>query len=195
MKRKIKILTFAGSLRKRSYNKMLLQEAKKDAPESIEIEIFDLSPIPLYNMDLEDSGVPQSVNDFRAAIGNADALLIAVPEHNGTISAVLKNAIEWATRRNSAYEKFTEKQTPFFKKPVAVIGASTSQFATIRAQTHFLYLCTWLQMLPMAKPNLMLAQAQNCFNEKGDLINENTREKLNKVICSLYDWTIKNTKT
>ncbi len=186
----INILAFAGSLRKESYNKWLLKEAQKISPEHVVIEIFNLADLPLYNMDLESSGIPDAVNDFRSAIGQADALLIAVPEHNGTISAVLKNAIEWASRRNDAYRKYTQAHTPFYQKPVAFIGASTSHFATIRAQTHLLYICSLLQMLPMSKPNLMLAHAQNSFNKQGDLIDETVKNKLLHVVNALHDWTI-----
>lgn len=187
---KIKILAFAGSLRKNSYNKFLLQAASDLSPDTMEISIFDLQDIPLYNMDLEKIGVPAIVNDFRNAIGAADAIILAVPEHNGTISAVMKNAIEWASRRNSAYLAYQDKFTPFYQKPVAIVGASTSHFATIRAQTHLLYLCNLLQMQTMSKPSLMLAHAQNCFDEKGVLIDEDTKKKIRNLLLTFSEWII-----
>ena len=190
---KIHILAFAGSLRKHSYNKMLLRAAQQLTPDTVEIEIFDLAPIPLYNMDLETSGVPEAVNELRVVIGRADAILMAVPEHNGTISAVLKNAIEWVSRRKPAYREYTTTHTPFFQKPVAFVGAATSHFATIRAQTHLIYVCSFLEMLPMSKPSLMLANAQHCFDEEGNLIDETAKKRLKKVLVAFYEW-IEKTK-
>jgi len=188
--KKIKILAFAGSLRKKSYNKLLLQATQSLVSKKMEINIFDLAAIPLYNMDLENGAIPPVVNQFRSAIGEADALLIAVPEHNGTISAVLKNAIEWASRRNANYLEYTQKRTPFYRKPVTFIGASTSYFATIRAQTHLLYICSLLEMHPMGKPCLTLANAQDCFNDEGILTDTSVVERLTIQLDAFHKWII-----
>ncbi len=188
--KKFKILAFAGSLRAGSYNKFLLQAATELCPASMEISIFDLKNIPLFNMDLEKTGLPEVINDFRAAIGAADALILGVPEHNGTISAVMKNAIEWASRKNKAYSAYQDKFTPFYQKPIAIMGASTSHFATIRAQTHLLYLCNLLQMQTMSKPSLMLAHAQHAFNEEGRLIDEAAKKRITKLLLDFNDWIL-----
>lgn len=83
--RKLRVLGFAGSLRARSFNRALLQAALELAPEEVEVEIFDLSVIPLYNGDLEESAFPQSVSEFKEKIRQADALLIATPEYNYSV--------------------------------------------------------------------------------------------------------------
>jgi chromate reductase, NAD(P)H dehydrogenase (quinone) len=90
---KIKILGFAGSLRKSSYNKAILRAAAALLPENTELEIFDLEGIPPFNQDLELQ--PQSkVKEFKAKIKAADALLIATPEYNYSIPGTLKNAVD-----------------------------------------------------------------------------------------------------
>src|SRR5918997_4364784 len=93
-----RILGIAGSLRQGSYNRGLLRAAREDAPETIEICEFDLMPIPLFNEDIEAQGDPTSVQQLKAHIHAADALLISTPEYNYSIPGVLKNAIDWASR-------------------------------------------------------------------------------------------------
>ena len=88
---KIKIFSFAGSLRKGSYNKALLNAAVELAPENVEIEVFDLEGIPLFNQDLE-LNPPFKVKEFKEKIKAADALLIVTPEYNYSMSGVIKNA-------------------------------------------------------------------------------------------------------
>jgi chromate reductase len=92
----IKILGIPGSLRKGSYNKALLNAAVDLKPEDMNIEIFDIASIPLYNGDVETEGTPTAVNAFKNKIAEADALLIVTPEYNYSIPGVLKNAIDWA---------------------------------------------------------------------------------------------------
>ena len=87
-----RILGIPGSLRRFSWNRGLLVAAREVAPPGIEIDITDLSPIPLFNEDVEAAGVPPAVEAFREQIRAADALLIAVPEYNYSMPGVLKNA-------------------------------------------------------------------------------------------------------
>ena len=91
-----KILAFAGSLRKGSYNKALVRTALEVAPENIFIEIFDLEGIPPFNND-NINNPPAHVIEFKEKIRSSDALLIASPEYNYSIPGVLKNAIDWAS--------------------------------------------------------------------------------------------------
>jgi chromate reductase len=100
MDKQIKILGFAGSLRKGSYNKALIRTALELSPGEAKLEIFDLEGIPPYNMDLEDR-MPEKVKEFKEKISISDAILIASPEHNYSIPGVLKNAIDWASRRHN----------------------------------------------------------------------------------------------
>ena len=87
------IVGFAGSLRKESYNKMLLYAASELIPKNIKLEILDLREIPLFNQDLEHN-MPETVRRFKEKIRQADALLIVTPEYNSSIPGVLKNALD-----------------------------------------------------------------------------------------------------
>lgn len=116
-----RILGIAGSLRGASYNRALLRAATELAPSGVEITIFDaLGALPFYDGDVESAGEPASVHGLREAIEAADALLLVSPEYNDGTSAVLKNAIDWASR---------PPQRVLKGKLAAVMGASTTPSA------------------------------------------------------------------
>src|SRR5579875_4200863 len=104
---------------------MLLEEAVRLA-DGLEIELYErLGEIPPYNQDLED-WLPLPVADLRARIAAADGLLFATPEYNGSVSGVLKNAVDWASRPKG--------EAVLLNKPAAVIGASQGAFGAVWAQ-------------------------------------------------------------
>lgn len=115
-----RILTLVGSLRAGSINRQLAEAAVQTAPDGVEIGIYEgLAEIPFYNEDLDVAGsVPAAAEALRAAVESADALLLLTPEYNGTLPAVLKNAIDWASRPYGA--------GAIKGKPVAVVSASIS---------------------------------------------------------------------
>jgi chromate reductase len=181
LSKKIKVLAFAGSLRKGSFNKALVRAALEVAPSSIAIEVFDLEGIPPFNGDYENSP-PAKVAEFKQKIAQADALLIASPEYNYSVPGVLKNALDWASRPNSG--------NPLQGKPVAVMGASTGRFGGARAQYHLRQTFVYLDMHPVNKPEVMLADAAHNVDEKGRLTNEQTRRLIEKLLDTLAGWTI-----
>ncbi|MBN1430532.1 MAG: NAD(P)H-dependent oxidoreductase [Anaerolineae bacterium] len=176
----LQVLGFAGSLRRGSYNAALLRAAGELLPEGMTLEIADLSSIPLYNEDVRDQGYPEAVQALRDHIVGADALLIATPEYNGSISGVLKNALDWASRAPGL---------PLKEKPVAIMGASTGNMGSVRAQMHLRHLCSYMNMFPLNKPEVLVAQAQDKFDVDGRLIDEVTRGFLSDLLIALADWT------
>ncbi len=175
-----KVLGFAGSLRQASYNRALLSLAQKLSPQGLEIEIYDLKDIPIYNMDLEEQGLLQSVIDFKQKIEQADGLLIVTPEHNYSVPGVLKNAIDWATRPSG--------QDSLTKKPAGIIGASTGPFGTVRAQEHLRQILQHSEVYVMPQPQILIAYAGKKFDESGNLIDPETTEKLKKFLESFKVW-------
>ncbi|MFF2086052.1 NAD(P)H-dependent oxidoreductase [Nocardia sp. NPDC058176] len=115
-----RILTLVGSLRAGSINRQLAEAAVQTAPEGVDISIYEgLAEIPFYNEDLDVPGsVPAQVEALRTAVDGVDAVLLLTPEYNGTLPAVLKNAIDWASRPYGA--------GAIKGKPVAVVSASIS---------------------------------------------------------------------
>ena len=182
MERKIKILAFAGSLRKGSYNKALVRAALELTPENVAIEVFGLEGIPPFNQDLEKQP-PQRVIEFKAKIRSADALLIATPEYNYSVSGVLKNAIDWASRPRA--------DTPLEGKPVAIMSASIGRLGGARAQYHLRQSFVFLNMHPINRPEVMLPSAQDNVDANGRVTNEQTRQLIRQLIEALVEWTKK----
>jgi chromate reductase, NAD(P)H dehydrogenase (quinone) len=176
----LKVLGISGSLRKSSYNTAALRVAQTLAPDGVRIEIFDLAPLPLYNEDVKAQGFPPVVQELRDKIKAADALLFATPEYNYSMSGVLKNAIDWASR---------PPDQPFNEKPVAIMGASPSALGTGRAQYHLRQSCVFLNMHVLNKPEVMIAAAQTRFNDKGELTDEATRGLIRDLVVNLAAWT------
>ena len=123
----IKVLTLVGSLRAASLNRQIAELAVDVAPDGVSVTIFDhLGELPFYNEDIDnEADVPASVTALRAIAAEADATLVVTPEYNGSIPAVIKNAIDWLSR-------------PFGDgalkdKPLAVIGGSFGRYGGVWA--------------------------------------------------------------
>ena len=174
------ILGISGSGRKRSFNSALLEAAKPLLPPNTTLEVFDVSKLPLYNQDLEHE-MPEVVMELKKKIRGADAILIATPEHNYSVTAVLKNAIEWGNR--------PPRDASWSGKPAAVISASTSLRGGVRAQLHLRQIMIDLNMYPINRPLLLVANAKDKFNEDLQLTDEETLQTLRDVLSSLVEWT------
>jgi NAD(P)H-dependent FMN reductase len=123
----IKVLTLVGSLRAASLNRQIAELAADVAPDGVTVTIFDqLGELPFYNEDIDnEADVPASVTALRAVAAEVDATLVVTPEYNGSIPAVVKNAIDWLSR-------------PFGDgalkdKPLAVIGGSFGRYGGVWA--------------------------------------------------------------
>ncbi len=151
-----RIVAFAGSLRRRSFNRALVAAAVELAPAGMTVEPIEIGELPFYNGDVEAEGDPPAVAAFKALLRDADGLLIATPEHNNGIPGVLTNAIEWASRLPG--------RSPLAGKPVAVMGASPSQVGTARAQLHLRQLLAHTQARVLPPPELLVASAHERFD-------------------------------
>ncbi len=182
MEKPIKILGIVGSLRKGSYNKAALRAAVDLVPKGATLETADISELPLYNADLEEN-FPQVAKDFKKKIRQADAVLFATPEYNYSISGVLKNAIDWASRPfgDSAWEG----------KPAAIMGAAIGPMGTIRAQMQLREMFVYLNIFPLNHPQVLIGDAKKKFDEQGNLTDEVTKERIQEMLKALVDWTRK----
>lgn len=167
-----KILGISGSLRRGSYNSALLRAAAGLTPEGAALEIADLHGIPLYDGDLEASGMPEAVQALKARVLACDALLLATPEYNNSIPGVFKNAIDWLSRPPA------DTARVFGNRPVAVIGATPGGFGTTLAQSAWLPVLRTLGTRPWFGGRLMLARAGQAFDAAGELTDEALRKQL-----------------
>jgi chromate reductase len=175
----ITILGIAGSLRAASYNRAALRAAQHLAPEDAKVEIFELDEIPAFNQD-DEQHPPAKVSELKARARAADAILFVTPEYNYSIPGVLKNAIDWASRPygDSAWEG----------KPVAIMGASVGTIGTARAQYHLRQVFVFLNMYPINRPEVMIGNAAQRFDEQGNLTDQTTEELIRQLLKNLVDW-------
>jgi chromate reductase len=175
------VLGISGSLRKASYNTALLHAAVDLMPPGMTLEVFDLSPLPMFNQDFE-KPFPEAVVTFRDKIAQADALLIATPEYNSSITGALKNALDWASR---------SPQPPLQGKPAAIMGASTGNFGTLRAQLHLRQILTHVGALPLGKPEVLVARAEQAFDTDRKLVDASARGFLRDLLVALTKWSVR----
>jgi len=171
-----RILGVCGSLRKASFNAALLRAAVELAPPGISIETADISGIPPFNQD-DEMNPPHAVTDFKARIRAADGILFSTPEYNYSIPGVLKNAIDWASRPygDNAWDG----------KPVAVMGASPGPLGTARCQYHLRQSFLNLNVQAVTRPEVMLGNAPERFDENLKLTDAKSREMVGRLIESL----------
>ena len=180
MEAALNILGFAGSLRKGSYNRMLLQNAVSLAPPGTTLSTCVLDDIPPFNQDLEKE-MPAPVLEFKRRIKSADAILIVTPEHNYSIPGVLKNAIDWASRPYG--------DNAFAGKPVAIMSASTGMMGGSRAQYHLRQCFVFLTCFAVATPEVFVAHAADKFDAQGRLTDDKTREMIGALLVRLVELT------
>src|SRR5690606_35893855 len=139
-----------------------------------------LDGLPGFSEDLERTP-PQKVVELKSRVQAADAILFATPEYNYSVPGVLKNAIDWASRPYG--------ESAWNGKPAAIMGASVGTLGTARAQYHLRQIMVTLNMFPINKPEVMISNASNCFDDEGNLKDEGTKERIRKLVSSLVEWT------
>jgi len=174
----IYVAGLSGSLRQDSLNTKLLRAAMALLPEGLTGEIVPIDGLPLYNADLDAPAQerPAAVQRFRDALARADALVIASPEYNYSIPGGLKNAIDWASRG---------EDSPLVNKPIALMGATGGMWGTVRMQQAFRPVFQYLNMQPVNKPEVLVAEAPKKFDANGRLTDETTRRLIAQQLQAL----------
>jgi chromate reductase, NAD(P)H dehydrogenase (quinone) len=178
MSASIRLVGLSGSLRKGSFNTLLLHAAQELLPDDVTMDIVSID-LPLYNADLDMPAVkerPSVVQQFRDQLTNAHGLVIVSPEYNYGIPGGLKNAIDWASRGTDS---------PLIGKPIAIMGATQSLWGTVRMQLDFLNIILYLNMKPVYKPEVLVAQAQHKFDDKGRLTDDTSKDLVRKKLEAL----------
>jgi chromate reductase len=172
----IKILGIVGSLRKDSYNRFALKAAQELVPDGAVLNLIELHGIPVFDQDNE-RAPPATVLEFKRQILAADAILFGTPEYNYSLSGVLKNAIDWASRPYG--------ESAWLGKPAAVMGASTGSLGTARAQYHLRQILVAQNMPMVNQPEVMIGNAAQRFGQNGRLTDEPTRQFIQKLLAAL----------
>jgi chromate reductase len=175
----MRVLGISGSLRDGSHNTALLRAAAAAAPSWLALELYDgLESLPHYNEDRDTDSPPTEVAELRELIADADALLIATPEYNGTIPGALKDAIDWASRPRG--------DAVLLGKPVAVIGASPSEYGAMWAQDQ-LRRALGIGGARVLEVELPVGRVAERLDEHGELVHNETIDALAQVLSGLAE--------
>jgi chromate reductase, NAD(P)H dehydrogenase (quinone) len=182
----MKVLLFAGSLRKDSFNKKLVACAKNllSQDTSLELNYVDIQSlqIPLYDGDIESSaGVPKGAAQLANEVATSNAIIVASPEYNGSISGVMKNNLDWISR---------VKPNPIAGKPVLILSASPGALGGLRGLWH-----TRVPFEALGShvyPEMFgLAKAHQAFDSSGALVDMANSDKLNQLLKNFIQFSKK----
>ncbi len=173
-----KVLGILGSLRSNSLNKALLKATSSLLPSWVEFDTFDIDQIPHYNQDEEESGIPEVVREFKLKLQNADAILIASPEYNGSVTGVLKDALDWASRPYG--------ESSFEGKPVGVMIAVSGKRGGFSALNHLALIIDYLDAKLVGEP-VIVQLAHERFDEYGKLSDPEILAKIKKLVRSIIE--------
>ncbi len=187
-----KILAFAGSLRKDSYNKMMVRIAADGArEEGAKVTLIDLKdyPLPVYDQDIEDAqGLPENALKLKKLMWEHDGFLLACPEYNSGMSAALKNVIDWTSRNASPEEVYL---SCFIDKVVALMSASPGGLGGLRGlvQVRAVFGNIHSIVLPRQK---CISNANQAFDADGSLKDPKLREEVKQVGQTLAKFLFKH---
>ena len=169
---KYQITIIVGSLRKDSFNRKLANAIIKLASEDFFYKESQISDLPLYNQD-DDANQADSVKRLKSEIRGNDGVLFISPEYNRSISGVLKNALDNASRPygDSAWQG----------KPAGIIGVSVGAIGTAMAQQHLRNILAYLDMPTLGQPEAFIQAKDGLFNDDGS-IGEASKEFLQKWV-------------
>ncbi|MDD5022148.1 MAG: NAD(P)H-dependent oxidoreductase [Endomicrobiaceae bacterium] len=178
-----KIALIVGSLRKDSFNRKVANTLIKLAPSSLNLEILEIGELSLYNEDL-DSNPPAPWTNFRNKLKTFDGVIFLTPEYNRSYTAPIKNALDIGSRPYG--------QSVWSGKPGAVISVSQGPFGGFGANHHLRQPLVFLNIPVMQQPEAYIGNVASLFDEKGNLINDSTKNFLQKFLEMYSQWVLKN---
>lgn len=170
------VVGLCGSIRKNAYNRLALNAASGLMPDGVSLTILDISTFPLFDADVMAAGVPEGVQKVVDAVRAADAVLIASPEYNFSVSGVLKNAIDWISRA---------EDQPFSRKPTAILSATQGPLGGARSQYDLRKILGFLDAAVLNKPEVFIGMAPTKFDTNGLLIDQSTTDILARQMSAL----------
>jgi chromate reductase len=173
------VAVIVGSLRKDSINRKVANALAEVEPEGLKLSIVEIGQLPIYNQDGDDNP-PTEWTAFRERISAADAVLFVTPEHNRSVPAALKNALDIGSR---PYGK-----SAWNGKPGAVVSASPGGIGGFAANHHLRQSLVFLNVPAMAQPEAYIGGADKLFDDNGRLTNSTTREFLGKFLQAFAAW-------
>lgn len=171
-----------GSLRKESFNRSIANYVVSVIPAEYEVKFIDIKDIDMFNQDLEDNP-PASWTRLREDVKSSDAYLFFTPEYNRSVPAVLKNALDVASRPYG--------QNVWAKKPAGIVSVSMGGISAFGANHHLRQSLTFLDVYTLQQPEAYIGNAMELLDEKGVLVNENTKNFLKSYVDAFIAWVEK----
>lgn len=172
-----------GSIRKEAFTKKIADFLIQNAPENYRFESVEIAYLPLYNQDYDQENEPTEYAPFREKIKSFDGIIFVTPEHNRSVPAALKNALDVGSRPYG--------QNVWNAKPAMVVSSSISGISGFGANHHLRKVLAFLNMPTMQQPELYLANVQEYFDEKGHLAKKDTADFLIKALDSYVNFASK----
>lgn len=170
-------LAIVGTNSDVSTNRILLQFMQKHFASEVKIDLYEIKDLPAFieKDDIEDAeaDIPEKVQDLLDQISKAEGVIIATPEYDHAIPAVLKSALEWVS--------YTTQ--PLINKPVLIVGASHGSLGSSRAQAHLRQILDSPELGARLMPSseILLGKSQSAFDNSGNLIDANKVAELEEI--------------
>ena len=177
------VAVIVGSLRRDSINRKVANALAELAPTPLKLNLIDIAHLPIYNQDVEENP-PVEWTEFRERIRVADAILFVTPEHNRSVPAALKNAVDVGSRPHG--------KNAWSGKPGAVVSASPGAIGGFGANHHLRQSLVFLNVPAMAQPEAYIGGADKLFDANGNLVNDGTRTFLRSFMQAYDAWITAN---
>lgn len=177
----ITIGIIAGSLRREAYSRRIAAHIAGLAPEGFDFRIIDIGGLPLYNQDFDDmEEAPDAYGPFRREIGGLDGVVFVTPEHNRSMPAALKNAIDVASRPSGS--------NAWSGKPGAVVSVSNGRIGGFGAAAHLRQSMMVLNMPLLPQPEIYIGEVQNVLDAEGKVADPRTEKRLGGLVDKYTGW-------
>jgi chromate reductase len=173
------VAVLVGSLRKDSASRKIAQALAAVAPPNLAFRFVEIGDLAFFDQDLE-GAPPAPWTRFRDEVKSADAVLFVTPEYNRSVPGALKNAIDVGSRPYG--------QSVYDRKPAAVISTSMGALGGFGANHHLRQSLAFLNMATLAQPEAYIGNSLSLFDDKGELVNENTAEFLRGFAQAFAAW-------
>lgn len=176
-----RIGVFVGSLRKGSFSRSIAKAAASLAPSELDLRVIDIGNLPLYNQDFDNEGqTPEAYIPFRREVAELDGFLFVTPEYNRSVPAVLKNALDVASRPYG--------HNVWSGKPGGIISVSPGGLGAFGANQHLRQPLGFLNVLLLQQPEVYISNVASLLDDKGELVDESTRKYLKNYMDAFAAW-------
>ena len=177
--KKTTIGVFVGSLREGAFSKSVAKYLARIAPENFELKLIDIGHLPLFNQDLE-TNPPDAWVRFKADVGALDGFLFVTPEHNRSVPAALKNALDVGSRPYGT--------SVWGGKPGAVVSVSPGAIGGFGANHHLRQTLAFLDVFVMQQPEAYIGSVMSSLDEKGEVVGDSLKGFLKDFLNAFARW-------